>query len=135
MTKMTTKDLLSEVIIGVSRKLNKKALQRAIDLDYHDLNETLFAYYKDVNRLEHLQLLGFHEVDTSDPEDVDYIRSMQGRIYKKPYNYKRGKLGPIKQKNTGFIAELCNHSGFHTWTSWLFDCYKYLSINDIELSD
>lgn len=135
MIKLTTKDVLTEIITGVSRKLNKKALQRALDLEHYDLNDTLFTYYKDVNRLDYMELLGFHEVDTKDPEDVDYIRSMRGRIYKKPYDYRRGHLEPIKQKNTGFVAELMNASGFMTWTSWLFDCYKYLSINDIELID
>ena len=135
MIKLTTKDVLSEIITGVSNKLNKRALQRAIDLEYYDLNETLFAYYKDVNRLDHLELLGFHDVDTSDPEDIEFIKSMGGRIYKKPYNYKRGQLQPIRQKNTGFIAELKAFPGFRTWSSWLFDCYSYLSINDIELID
>jgi len=137
MLNLTTQEVLTEVIIGMSSKINKKALRETIEeySDCRDLNEVLFQYYQRVHRIEQssYNLHDFQEINLEDPDDVEYLQSLGAKKYKKPYDYTRGYLQPVKQKNTGFGAELV--FGWVSRWSWLFNVYKYLEVNNINIQD
>jgi hypothetical protein len=123
-------ELLTEVIIGVSSRINKKALKEVTE-DFHqhgDLNGTLKAYY---NRV-HGHAPDFYEFkELNSPEDYLEIRQDYGaKIYRKPYNYKQGQLEPIRQRDTGFGMIYGYHWVPH-W-SYLFNVDEYVRVNRIK---
>lgn len=134
MTDITMKDLFIEIITGISKRINMKALEEILWDNYEDYNEALAAYYRRAHyEKEHPNM--FRElthIDTKDQDDHDYLKGFEsGKIYKTRYDYRRGHLQPIKQKDTGLIEEWNN--GFIGGFSWRFDVYEYLAVNNLHV--
>ena len=129
-TDLSVTELLEEVITGISSRINKKALKEVTEDFYQhgDLNGTLKAYYERVHRhapdfYEFMKLKGV----------LDYLEIKQdygAKIYKKAYNYKRGQLEPIRQRDTGFGMVY----GYHWMPRWsyLFDVNEYVRVNRLK---
>ena len=129
-TDLSVTELLTEVITGISSRINKKALKE-VTADFYqhgDLNGTLKAYYERVHR----HAPDFYEfMELKTPEDYEEIKEDYGaKIYRKPYNYKRGQLEPIRQRNTGFGMVY----GYHWMPRWsyLFNVCEYVRINRLK---
>lgn len=133
--------LYNEIIVGVSGKVNKKALNEVLEAyinyqaSYIDLNELLFNYYsriksttsKESHRVEILTQDEF----TSKEEFNNHIKKYyNAKIFKNDYNYK--KLGKVKQKYTGLVIGYSN--GFASWCSPGFNVYEYMRVNDIRIA-
>ena len=129
---LSERELLSEVIDGISSKLNRKALDEVLDSS-HDLNEVLYNYYQRAHYIspESRTYYSFESVDLSQSEDVEYLEDLGAKKYRKAYDYTRGNLEPIRQRNTGFGAEVSN--GWTSRWSWLFNVYKYIEHNSINV--
>jgi len=133
MIDLTIEDVLIEVIFGISSKVNKKALKRAIDEDLDNYNYTLKRYYDLAHYVKDDNLIWFEFINLNDEEDYQYIKSLHypSKRYKQPYNYKRGELEPIRQKDTRFGMEYSN--GWYNRFSYLFDVYQYIELNNIRI--
>ena len=135
MIDLTLEETLIEVIFGISSKVNKKALKRAIDEDLDDYNHTLKTYYDLAHYIKEDNRIWYDFIRLESEEDYQYIKSLHypPKRYKKHYNYKRGELEPIRQKDTRFGMEVSN--GWYNRFSYLFDVYQYIEINDIRIID
>jgi hypothetical protein len=135
MIEMTLHEVLFEVIIGLSSKINKKALKRAIEEHQGDYNHTLKRYYDLAHYIKEDNRIWYDFIWLESEEDYNYIKSLHypPKRYKKLYNYKRGELEPIRQKDTRFGMEVSN--GYYHRFSYLFDVYQYIEMNDIHVID
>jgi len=135
MIEFKKRDLLIEVIEGVSSRINYKALDRALSYDVDDLNYTLKRYYDEAHYIKENNFMFWEFMELNDEEDYQYIKSFSypPKRYKKLYNYKRGELTPIKQRDTRFGMEFSN--GFYTRFTYLFNVYEYVSLNKIKVID
>lgn len=136
MIQLNEKELLKEVIEGVSARINIKALNEVIDEHGGgELNDTLRKYYERAHYLSDERKRDFVEYMLyEDDEDFDFIKESTTygvKKYKKPYNYKRGKLEAIKQRSTGLVGLYSN--GFIAWASYMFDVDEYVRINKIDI--
>jgi len=133
MIKLTERELLSEIIEGISAKINRKALDEVLDSSF-DLNEVLYNYYQRAHYLkpDPHYYYSFESVDLSDAQDSDYLKELGAKRYRKAYDYTRGNLEPIRQRNTGFGAEWS--TGWVSGWRWLFDVYKYIEHNNIHVT-
>lgn len=136
MIQLNEKELLKEVIEGVSARINIKALNEVIDEHGGgELNDTLRKYYERAHYLSDERKRDFVEYMLyEDDEDFDFIKESTTygvKKYKKPYNYKRGELQPIKQRSTGLVGLYSN--GFIAWASYMFDVDEYVRINKIDI--
>lgn len=136
MKKINEKELFTEIIEGISSRINKKALNEV--LEEHgggDLNETLLKYYERAHYLSDERKRDFIEFmyyeDDEDFESIKESTTYGVKRYKKPYNYKRGELSPIRQRSTGLVGLYSN--GFVSWASYLFDVYEYVRINNLKV--
>lgn len=136
MIKLNERELFTEVIEGISARINKKALSEV--LDEHggcDLNETLRKYYERAHYLSNERKREFVEYMLyEDEEDFEFIKESTTygvKRYKKAYNYARGQLEPIRQRSTGLIGLYSN--GFTSWASYMFDVNEYVRINKIKV--
>lgn len=136
MIKLNEKDILKEVIEGVSARINMKALNEVVE-EYGggELNETLRKYYERAHYLSDERKRDFVEyLFYEDGEDFDFIKESTTygvKKYKKAYNYARGELQPIKQRSTGLVGLYSN--GFIAWASYMFDVDEYVRINKIDV--
>lgn len=136
MIQLSEKELLKEVIEGISARINIKALNEVIDEHGGgELNDTLRKYYERAHYLSDERKRDFVEYMLyEDAEDFDFIKESTTygvKKYKKPYNYKRGKLKPIRQRSTGLVGLYSN--GFIAWGSYMFDVDEYVRINKIDV--
>ena len=127
-------ELLEEVILKISGKVNKKALRTAIkrrrDYDLEDgftLNHMLKDYYDYIHNIDTSNTICkfFHVKDKDDFKDIKEAFNVEsGVYYKKPYDYLNG--GKIKQRNTGFVVV---HIGaFMSRIQWVFNVYEYIKV-------
>lgn len=136
MIKLNERELFTEIIEGISARINKKALSEV--LDEHggcDLNETLRKYYERAHYVSDESKRYFIDYMLyEDDEDFDFIKKSTSyglKRYKKPYNYTRGELSPIRQRSTGLVGLYSN--SFTTWASYMFDVNEYVRINKIKV--
>lgn len=133
--------LYTEIIMGVSNKVNKRALNEVLGdyIDYQasyiDLNELLFNYYSRIKSTTSKESYNF-EILTEDnfnskEEFNNHIKKhYNAKIFKNEYDYKA--LGKVKQKYTGLVMGYSN--GFVSWCSPGFNVYEYMRVNDIRLA-
>jgi len=127
-TDLSVTELLTEVIIGISSRINKKALKEVTE-DFHqhgDLNGTLKAYYERVHR----HAPDFYQFMELNNPDLEIKEDYGAKIYKKAYNYKRGELEPIRQRDTGF-GMVYGYGWVNRW-SYLFDVNEYVRVNRLK---
>jgi hypothetical protein len=138
MKKMSRFEVLETVINGMSRKVNKKALKRALDFhnDRKNLNYALKHYYEDIHSInngfryyEFVSVNDFNNID----EFKTFLKGYNVKWYKTPYNYNMNNLQAIKQKNTGFVMVYSN--GYYSHGSYLFDVNTFIDENDIEVME
>ena len=133
--------LYTEIIEGVSGKVNKKALNEVLkdyldfQASYIDLNELLFNYYsriKSTTSKESYSVEILTENDFNSKEEFNnYIKEYyNAKIFKNEYDYKA--LGKVKQKYTGLVIGYSN--GFVSWCSPGFNVYEYMRVNDIRIA-
>jgi len=127
-------DLMEEIILKVSSKVNKKALREVLENfdDWDDLNYILINYYNRVHRVKNDNLVDMVYLEDFENEEefITEIKNLyNAKIYKNKYDYENG--GKIAQKNTGLV--LIYDNGFRTWSSWAFDVYKYLVAKGLEV--
>ena len=134
MEKIRLYDLMEEIILKVSSKVNKKALREVLENfdDWDDLNYILINYYNRVHRVKNDNLVDMVYLEDFENEEefITEIKNLyNAKIYKNKYDYENG--GKIAQKNTGLV--LIYDNGFRTWSSWAFDVYKYLVAKGLEV--
>ena len=139
MLKMRKKEVLTHVIKGISKRLNKKALNEVLEMNkyQYDMNELLKAYYDRVHRMNNdrifYEFLSVHDFDNIS-EFKTYIKENYNmKWYKKDYDYNINTLQPIKQKNTYFI--IVKNNGFVSHASYLFNVYDFIDYNNIVIID
>lgn len=135
--------LYTEIIMGVSNKVNKRALNEVIEnyiqyqASYSDLNDLLFNYYtriKSTTSKESYNVEFYTEEDFDNKEDFNsFIKdTYNGLIFKNKYDYKT--LGKVKQKDTGLIIGYSRGIREANWCSPGFNVYEYLKVNNIKLT-
>jgi|LGOV01.1.fsa_nt_gb hypothetical protein len=133
--KMTLNELLTEIIKGISSKINKKALNEILSgPGCTDLNEYLFKYYNRVHGIKLQSNLSYEFISMLDADDEkefnEYIKeNYNARIYKQQYNYNCLEPYPIKFKYTGLVIGYNN--GFTRWAQWAFDVNQYVKHQQI----
>ena len=131
---MTLNEVMTEVIIGVSNRINKKALKEVIAANEcnRDYNDILFAYYQRVHRNDDdLSFEFIYQANFKDSKEFKaYCKEyFNTRFFVKTYDYKNIK--PIKFYNTGLIIGYNN--GWRSWSSFAFNMYQYIETNKIEV--
>ena len=132
--------LYNEIIMGVSGKVNKRALDEVVEAyinyqaSYIDLNDLLFNYYtriKSVTPKAYYTTEILTEDDFSSKEDFNnHIKNYyKSKVFKNEYDYK--KLGKVKQKYTGLVIGYSN--GVVKWCTPGINVYRYMIENDITL--
>jgi len=130
--KLTKYEVLKASIKKVSKRYNDKALKEVINNDIYssNLNDLMFRYYKRIHKSPDL-----YSCDITAYEDIEDfkhdIKVLNGRFYKKLYNYKGFDFLPIKQKNTMCMIEKRN--GYFNHVSYGFNVYKFIKVNNIEV--
>lgn len=127
------RELLNEVVDGLSKNKSKIAIDYALERFNGDYNQLLYDYYQRAHRTHESSYPAFYEMmRLNDEEDYQYIKSLGAKRYKKPYDYNL-KPYPIKQRDTRFGMEVSN--GFYNRWSYLFDMYQYIEAQCYEVYD
>lgn len=127
------RELLNEVVDGLSKNKSKIAIDYALERFNGDYNQLLYDYYQRAHRTHESSYPAFYEMmRLNDEEDYQYIKSLGAKRYKKPYDYNL-KPYPIKQRDTRFGMEVSN--GFYNRWSYLFDVYQYIEAQCYEVYD
>ena len=127
------RELLNEVVDGLSKHKSKIAIEYALDRFNGDYNHLLYDYYQRAHRTHENQSayhIFYEMMRLNDEEDYQYIKSLGAKRYKTPYNYSI-KPYPIKQRDTRFGMEMSN--GFYNRWSYLFDMYQYIEAQGYEV--
>jgi hypothetical protein len=132
MLKLTKYEVLKASILKVSKTLNNKALNEVINNhvnDFDDLNTLMFKYYARLHRMNVIYYdIRYHEDINDLKED---IKSLNGVIYKKLYDYNGFNYEPIKHHNTMCVIETSN--GYFNHIQYAFNVYNFIEVNNIEV--
>lgn len=125
------RDLLIEVVEGLSKQKSRVAIEYALERYNGDYNQLLFDYYSRSHHTHENQSPSFYEMmRLNDEEDYQYLKRLGAKRYKTPYDYSL-KPYPIRQKDTRFGMEMSN--GFYNKWSYLFDMYQYIEAQGYEV--
>ena len=132
MMKLTKYELLKASILKVSKTLNNKALHEVINNEVynHDYNDIMYRYYKRIHKKTDPYFYDIREHEDINDLKED-IKSLNGVIYKKLYDYNGFHYQPIKHHNTMCIIETSN--GFYNHVQYAFNVYNFIEVNNIEV--
>jgi hypothetical protein len=132
MMKLTKYEVLKASILKVSKTLNNKALHEVINNEVynHDYNDIMYRYYKRIHKKTDPYFYDIREHEDINDLKED-IKSLNGVIYKKLYDYNGFHYQPIKHHNTMCIIETSN--GFYNHVQYAFNVYNFIEVNNIEV--
>jgi hypothetical protein len=132
MIKLTKYEVLKSSILKVSKTLNNKALHEVINNEVYnnDYNDIMYKYYKRIHRKPDLYFYDIREHEDINDLKED-IKSLNGVIYKKLYDYNGFHYQPIKHHNTMCVIETSN--GFYNHVQYAFNVYNFIEVNNIEV--